>query len=289
MGQQLFDDPIEGERTIAGALPDGALAWVLVASGVLVLAWLLAALGTVVGFGGFAVRRERDELRIRRGLLQRRQATLRVDRVRAVRVVESLPRQLLGLAALRVEVIGHAKEQAAAQTLFPLLRRAEVEPFLRELLPEMADSLDGLAAPPPRALRRYALPPLVAHRAAAPRRPRSRSRSPWPLLARAARRRLRRARASAPPAGGWRAAGSRSARAGSPAPPCSPRPPAASRRTSTRRRSSAAPGSPTSPSPSARARSPASATSTPTTPGVCGRRSAQDREPFPMCGGGARP
>ena len=61
-------------------------------------------------------------------------------------MIESLPRQPLGLAALRVEVIGHAKEQAAAQTLFPLLRRAEVEPFLRELLPELADGLDGLAA-----------------------------------------------------------------------------------------------------------------------------------------------
>ena len=206
MGQQLFDDPIEGERTIAGALPDGVLAWVLVAAGVLVLAWLLAALGTVVGFGGFAVRRERDELRIRRGLLQRRQATLRVDRVRAVRVIESLPRQLLGLAALRVEVIGHAKEQAAAQTLFPLLRRAEVEPFLRELLPEMADSLDGLAAPPPRALRRYALPPLAADRAAG-RGGRARDLQPVAAARRAARRRsTARSRFRA---AGWRLEGGR--------------------------------------------------------------------------------
>jgi putative membrane protein len=182
MSQQIFDDPIEGERTIAGALPDGALGWILLATGVLVLAWLLAALGTVVGFGGFAVRRENDELRIRRGLLQRRQATLRVNRVRAVRVVESLPRQLLGLAALRVEVLGHAKEQAAAQTLFPLLRREEVEPFLRELLPEMADALDGLAAPPPRALRRYALPPLAATTLLAAAAALGAS-SPWPLPA----------------------------------------------------------------------------------------------------------
>jgi putative membrane protein len=161
MSQQLFEDPVEGERTLIGALPDGTLGWLLLAAGIVVLAWLLAALGTVVGFGGFAVRRDGDELRIRRGLLQRRQATLRVVRVRAVRVVESPPRQALGLAALRVEVIGHAKEHAAAQTLFPLLRRDEVEPFLRELLPEVADTLDGLAAPPPRALRRYALPPFT--------------------------------------------------------------------------------------------------------------------------------
>ena len=149
MSQQLFDDPIEGERTIVGALPDGTLGWVLVAAGMhraRVAAGARSAPSS--RFGGFAVRREGDALRIRRGLLQRRQVTLRVARVRAVRVVESVPRQALGLAALRIEVIGHAKEQAAAQTLFPLLRLDAVEPFLRELLPELADRLDGLAAPP---------------------------------------------------------------------------------------------------------------------------------------------
>ena len=162
MSQQLFDDPIEGERTIVGALPDGTLGWVLVAAGIIVFAWLLGALGTVVAFGGFAVRREGDALRIRRGLIQRRQVTVRVARVRAVRVLESVPRQALGLATLRIEVIGHAKEQAAAQTLFPLLRLDAVEPFLRELLPELADRVDGLAAPPARARRRYVLPPLAS-------------------------------------------------------------------------------------------------------------------------------
>jgi putative membrane protein len=181
MSQQVFDDPLEGERTIVGALPDGTLGWVLVVAGVIVIAWLLAALGTVVGFAGFAVRREGDELRIRRGLLQRRQVTLRVTRVRAVRMVESVPRQALGLAALRLEVIGHAKEQAAAQTLFPLLRRGAVEPFLRELLPEMADAIDGLAAPPGRALRRYVLPPLALTAAAAVAAAVALG-SPWPLL-----------------------------------------------------------------------------------------------------------
>jgi putative membrane protein len=56
-------------------------------------------------------------------------------------------------------VVGHAKEPAAAQTLFPLLRRAQVQEFLDRLLPELADDLDGLAGPPRRALRRYVLPP----------------------------------------------------------------------------------------------------------------------------------
>ena len=50
---------------------------------------------------------------------------------------------------------GYKAEAAAAQTLFPLVRRAEVRAFLDELLPELADEPDGLVPLPRRAARRY--------------------------------------------------------------------------------------------------------------------------------------
>ena len=143
-------------------IPHTVGAAVLAAAGLLVVAWLLSVLGSVVAFAGFTVTREGDRLRIRRGLLARREATVPVERVRAVEAVEGVLRLPFRLAALRMEVIGHAKEQAAAQALFPLLRRDEVRPFLDLLLPELADDLDGLEPPPPRAARRYALPPAAA-------------------------------------------------------------------------------------------------------------------------------
>ena len=127
--------------------------------------------------------------------------------MRAVRVIESLPRQLLGLAALRVEVIGHAKEQAAAQTLFPLLRRAtRSSRSCASCCPRWPTRSTGSPPPPPRALRRYVLPPLAADRAAG-RGGRARDREP---VAAAGSRR------SAPPtarsrfrAAGWRLEGGR--------------------------------------------------------------------------------
>jgi putative membrane protein len=152
--QSTFD---EGDAV--RLLPHTASAAVLAAAGLLVAAWLLSVLGSVVAFAGFTATREGDRLRIRRGLLARREATVPVERVRAVEVVEGVLRLPFGFAALRMEVIGHAKEAAAAQTLFPLLRREEVRAFLDELLPELADDLDGLSPPPARAARRYALPP----------------------------------------------------------------------------------------------------------------------------------
>jgi putative membrane protein len=171
------------ERDAIRLIPDAAGEWVLAAAALLVAAWLLSVAGAVVAFAGFTVSRDGDRVRIRRGLLARREATIPIERIRAVVVVESMLRRPLRLASLRMEVIGHAKEPAAAQALFPLLRRAEVHSFLEDLLPELADDVDGLAALPRRALRRYVLPPallvLVACAAAWPLTPVG----PWGLLA----------------------------------------------------------------------------------------------------------
>jgi putative membrane protein len=155
---QLVQSALDEEDAVR-VIPHTVGAALIGLAGLLVAAWLLSVLGSVVAFAGFTVTRHGDRLRIRRGLLARREATVPVERVRAVEVVEGVLRLPFGLASLRMEVIGHAKEQAAAQALFPLLRRDEVRPFLDELLPELADELGGLEPPPARAARRYVLPP----------------------------------------------------------------------------------------------------------------------------------
>jgi putative membrane protein len=160
LAQNVVGD--EAESDAVRLIPHTASRWFAAGAVLLAAAWLLSILGALVGFAGFVVTRDGDRLRIRRGLLEQREATIPVDRIRAVTVVEGVLRRPLRLAALRMEVIGHAKEPAVAQALFPLLRRAEVRAFLDEFLPELADDVDGLAALPRRALRRYVLPPALA-------------------------------------------------------------------------------------------------------------------------------
>ncbi len=158
--QQLFDEK-QGEEAIRW-LPHTATAVVVGAVALLVLAWLLSTVGAIVTFGGFTVTRDGDRLRISRGLVQRSEATVPVSRVRAVRVVEGIFRRPFGLAALTVEVTGYAEEASAARTLFPLLRVRDVEAFLDEFLPELADDPRGLDRPPNRAARRYFTVPVLA-------------------------------------------------------------------------------------------------------------------------------
>jgi putative membrane protein len=159
LAQTVLGD--EAEEDALRLIPDRGEEWLLAAAVLLGAAWLLSVAGAVIAFAGFAVRRHDGRLGIRRGLFEHRETTIPVDRVRAVVVVEGLLRRPFGLAALRIEVIGHAQEPAAAQTLFPLLRRAEVGAFLEQLLPEFADDTEQLQPLPRRALRRYVLPPAV--------------------------------------------------------------------------------------------------------------------------------
>jgi putative membrane protein len=162
LGEVWGGDLQSAERESLRVVPDTAPEWIAAVLALVLLAWLLSCAGTVVAFAGFSISRDDDRLRIRRGLIAHREATVPVGRVQAVRVVEGLLRAPFGLLTVRAEVAGYAREEPAAQTLFPLLRRAEAEAFLRTMLPELADDLGPLEAPPRRALRRYVLPPLAA-------------------------------------------------------------------------------------------------------------------------------
>ena len=162
-GFQMLDDVLGPRADEVGMnlVPDSLGELALLLGVVAVAAWLLSIAGAIVAFTRFTVTRDGDRIRITRGLVQRRVSTLPVARIHAVRVVDGILRQPFGFTAVRVESAAHAAEPAAAQTMFPLLRRSELPAFLAELLPELAADLAPLERPPRRALRRYVLPPLL--------------------------------------------------------------------------------------------------------------------------------
>jgi putative membrane protein len=151
--QQVFGSNEAGE--VIRHAPDTVHGWVLLVLALIAAALLVSLAGAVVAFAGFVVRREPERLRLRRGLLQRRTATVGLGRVHAVRIVEGALRQPLGYCSVRLEVAGYAKERSAAQTLVPLCRRDEVAAVLARLVPELPVPEGPPARPPARARRRY--------------------------------------------------------------------------------------------------------------------------------------
>src|SRR5215211_4522201 len=126
---------------------------ILVPAGAL-LAWLLAIAGAVLAYSGFTLSREGDFLYIKRGLLERREATIPLSRIQAIRISEGLLRQPFGLASLRVESAGYGEDAGVSTMLFPLLLRNEVEELLAAAAPEFAGA-PAIEPLPRRSRRRY--------------------------------------------------------------------------------------------------------------------------------------
>ncbi|HYN49853.1 MAG TPA: PH domain-containing protein [Thermoleophilaceae bacterium] len=160
-GSAAFLDDLLGEG-LRDRLPDEPGEIALAAVALTGAAWLLSFAGALIAFAGFTAARDDNRLRIRRGVLSRRAASLPLARVHAVEVVEGLVRRPFGLATVRIQTAGYRDEQAAAQTLLPLVRVADIDRVLGELVPALSGGLGELQRPPPRAARRYALPEALA-------------------------------------------------------------------------------------------------------------------------------
>ena len=160
----LFQNVIDVERDGEGLLErlDSPQTIAVVVAIVLGAAYLLSFLAAIVVFAGFEVERDAQVLRIRRGLLERRAQSIPLERVDGVVIVEGVARGPFGLAALRLETAAHGSERAVARTLLPLVRRAEAEAVIARLVPGLAIEPGELERPPPRALRRFALPQALA-------------------------------------------------------------------------------------------------------------------------------
>src|SRR5215210_555462 len=157
VGFQFFDDILSDEllrRFVETYEPNWQMVLLILFPTGLLLAWLLAIAGTVLAYAGFTLSREEDFLYIKRGLLERREATIPLARIQAIRISEGVLRQPFGLAAVRVESAGYGEAAGVSTMLFPLLPSDEVQEFLAEATPEFAVN-PALQKLPRRALRRY--------------------------------------------------------------------------------------------------------------------------------------
>jgi putative membrane protein len=165
----------EGEQLV-DQLPNDATGIALIVLAFAGAALLISFLGAIVAFAGFSLVRDGDRLRIRRGLLARRAASVPLARVHAVDIVEGVLRRPFGLASVRMETAGYRSEAAAAQTLLPLVSLRDLDALLAEFVPwtaaepgpgagsrgtAAAREAPALDRPPGRARRRYALPPAL--------------------------------------------------------------------------------------------------------------------------------
>lgn len=129
-------------------------------AGLILLAWLLSIIGTILANANFELFKRKKEIIISRGLFEKKQITIPYSRIQAVRIKEGIMRQPLGYCSLYVDSAGFGQESGESTVLFPLLPRRDAEYFLKVMVPEYAREIE-VERPPLRALRRYILRSLL--------------------------------------------------------------------------------------------------------------------------------
>lgn len=143
----------------------GAAVIALAAFVALFIAWLLSIVGMLLKYANFTVVRKEKEIVISRGLIEKHQITIPLQRIQAIKIKESLIRQPFGLAAVTiVSAGGNVLEEDKSAVLFPIISKKMIKQRLGEFIPDYAPE-DDLNRLPKRALRRYLL------------------RASWPVLA----------------------------------------------------------------------------------------------------------
>lgn len=125
------------------------------------ISWIISIIGTVIKYGNFAIVKKGDEIEITRGILEKRQLTLSLNRITAIRMVESVLRQPFGLATVYVESAGGgSKDEQLSTILFPIVRKRHLLVQLAEIVPEYVFE-QPVEPLPKRARKRYIIRKVV--------------------------------------------------------------------------------------------------------------------------------
>ena len=118
---------------------------------VLLVLWLLSALGTCVSYGGFKARRRDNRIEVEYGLLKHSFQGLAVDRVQSVSINQTFIRRLLGYCEISLGKIDAAEGESANNNqnanellnkglvVHPFVKVSRVPEILAGLIPEFAD------------------------------------------------------------------------------------------------------------------------------------------------------
>ncbi|MCH1627258.1 PH domain-containing protein [Ferdinandcohnia quinoae] len=128
----------------------------------LLISWIIGVLIMALRYANFKVVKRDDELFITRGLIEKRQSTIPLHRIQAIRFTENLIRQPLGYATVLIESAGGSldKGEELSTVLFPLIKKNQVEQLLKHFVPEYKLS-DEINHVPKRSLGRYILKAVI--------------------------------------------------------------------------------------------------------------------------------
>lgn len=156
-----FDDLIPYERvfkSLKELVANGLIFITMLIFIVFLLAWIISLIGTMLKFANFTVKKVGKDIVIQRGLLEKRQLTIPLNRIQAIRISENLIRQPLGYGTAYLESAGGSEKDmdSAKVMVLPIMKKKKMATCLKSYFPEI-NFEPNIQQVPKRALRRYVL------------------------------------------------------------------------------------------------------------------------------------
>jgi putative membrane protein len=121
-----------------------------------VLLWIISFMITMLKYAGFTFVQTETDFVISQGLLEKKQMTIPLNRIQAVRIRENLIRQMLGLGTVYLESAGgsSANIEGANVMLLPIVKVKDIPAIIGPYLPEY-EMTEVFKPLPRRAMWRY--------------------------------------------------------------------------------------------------------------------------------------
>ncbi|WP_062512774.1 PH domain-containing protein [Halobacillus sp. KGW1] len=128
----------------------------LLVFGVFVFAYGFSILLAFIRYAGFSVSLEGEDVIITRGLLEKKQITVPINRIQGIRVDENMLRQPIGYVSVTLISAGGTVDKGSEHkwNLFPLIKKKDLPAVLKSVLPEYQWN-DVYNKAPKRGRRRY--------------------------------------------------------------------------------------------------------------------------------------
>jgi len=122
---------------VSGIIKYGLLIVAIVVFLAFLVVWGISVVMTFVSYYGFSVVVDQEDIVITRGLIEKKRATVPLNRVQSVRVVENPFRQLFGYANVVIDNAGGGLGDGARINLFPLVKKQDINGPLSEIFPDL--------------------------------------------------------------------------------------------------------------------------------------------------------
>lgn len=154
-----FEQMIPYERVyqeVEGIISNGIIFMSIIVFLGFILAWFISVIGTMLRYTNFTLKKVDQDLIITRGLLEKRQITIPLNRIQAIRISENILRQPLGRASVYIESAGGSalNEEGSKVLVLPLIKNEQIAKSLEPFLTSYPTN-PQLNGAPHRALSRY--------------------------------------------------------------------------------------------------------------------------------------